>query len=90
MSDLASNAPRNSRRRESRPERISLGDEELVRNDIIAKDHGTSERTVNRGDAKGAPYTYIGNVKYRPLKAYRQFLASGIKQIKPPRRRGHS
>jgi hypothetical protein len=65
-------------RRQMRPERIDIGTDELVRNDLIAREQGVSERAVNRGDAKGAPLTYIAGVKYRPIKAYRQFLAAQI------------
>jgi hypothetical protein len=76
--------------RSERPERIPLADgEEAVRNDLVAKEHGTSERTVNRDDAKGAPYLYFGGVKYRPIKEYRAFLAGRIQRRgqAPQRRR---
>jgi hypothetical protein len=77
-----------SRRREARPERIDIGDDLLVRNDIIAKEQGVSERTINRGDANGAPYTYSGGVKYRPLQQYRQYLTKQIVvRGQPPARR---
>jgi hypothetical protein len=67
--------------RSERPERIPLADgEEAVRNDLVAKEQGTSVRTVNRDDAKGAPYLYFGGVKYRPINAYRQFLAGRIQR----------
>jgi hypothetical protein len=64
-----------------RPERIPLADgEEAVRNDIIAQEQGTSERTMNRQDRDGAPYLYFGNVKYRPINEYRAFLAARIQR----------
>jgi len=72
-----------SRCRSARPERIDIGDDELVRNDIIARDERRSERGLNRGDADGAPYTYVGAVKYRPIKRYQKFLASRIRQAQP-------
>lgn len=77
------------RRRSKRPERIDLGDDEAVRNDILAKEEGTSERTLNRGDKDGAPYLFIGGVKYRPYREYKQYLASRIqrKNRTPARRR---
>ena len=56
------------RGRLARPDRINIGEDELMRNDLIAKEQGTSERTVNRGDAHGAPFTYVGGSKYRPIK----------------------
>jgi hypothetical protein len=68
------------RRRAQRPERIDLGDDEAVRNDLIAEEEGTSERTVNRADKHGAPFLYIGGVKYRPYKAYKKFLAGRIQR----------
>jgi hypothetical protein len=73
--------------RSSRPERINLDGDEAVRNDLIAKEQGTSERTVNRGDADGAPFIYFGGVKYKPLKAYREYLSARIqRRNQPPRR----
>jgi hypothetical protein len=80
MDDNSSNIimARDSRCRVTRPERIDVGSDVLLRNDLIAKKCGTSERSVNRGDAEGAPYAYIGGVKYRPEKAYQEFLASRI------------
>jgi hypothetical protein len=76
------------RARSAHPERITLNDDELVRNDLIAAELGTSERSVNRGDADGAPFVLVGGIKYRPIRAYRQYLAARIKQKnQPPRRR---
>jgi len=78
-------APRLGRpRRADRPERIEIGDDTLVRNDLIAGMMGTSERDVNRGDAHGAPYTYVGGCKYRPLKAYHQYLSARIQRRNQP------
>jgi hypothetical protein len=64
----------------SRPERIPLGDDVLVRNDIIASTFGSSERALNRGDAAGAPFVYVGGVKYRPERGYQDFLTSQIQR----------
>jgi hypothetical protein len=76
------------RRRDRRPERINIGDDEFVRNDIIANEQGVSERTLNRDDRNGAPFALVGGVKYRPIRRYREYLAKRI-QVKnqPPRRR---
>jgi hypothetical protein len=74
--------------RAARPERIDIGDDVLVRDDILAKEKGITTRTLGRGDALGAPFTYIGNVKYRPQRAYHHFMASRIQVRKPPKRRG--
>ncbi len=84
MSDLDTTG--RSNRRASRPERINLGDDEGVRNDIVAAEQGCSERTLNRGDAEGAPYLYVGGVKYRPIKAYRAYLA-GTVQVRNQKRK---
>lgn len=76
------------RRRAKRPERIALGnDDEAVRNDLVALEEGTSERTLNRGDKEGAPFLMIGGCKYRPINEYRRFRASRIQRKNPPRRR---
>lgn len=55
-----------TRCKESRPERIQIGDDTWVRNDIQADDEGRSEASLNKEDRLGAPYSYIGHVKYRP------------------------
>jgi hypothetical protein len=51
-----------------------------VRNDVQANSEGRSERSLNEDDARGAPYTFIGNVKYRPLKRYHKWQTRGIRQ----------
>jgi hypothetical protein len=80
--------------RSKRPERIDIGFDILVRNDLVARELGTSERTVNRGDAQGAPYTFIGGIKYRPERAYREYLAGRIhrknQQSRKRRRLSHT
>jgi hypothetical protein len=81
MSDITTE--KINRRREMRPERISLGDQDAVRNDVLAKEQGVSERTLNREDKDDAPYMYFGGVKYRPERDYRAFLVSRIKHKKP-------
>jgi hypothetical protein len=74
------------RRRKARPERITIGGVEFVRNDVLAREQGTTERTINRADARAAPYTYIGGCKYRPREQYHEFLLTQIKvrNQKPP------
>jgi hypothetical protein len=81
--------PLDPRRREAHPEHITIGGETFERNDIRARRLGMSERSVNRGDARGAPYVFLGGVKYRPVERHDQFILSGIQQRKPerPRRR---
>jgi hypothetical protein len=78
-----------SKRREHRPGRIDIGTDVLVRNDLKAQQLGMSERTLNRGDAHGAPFVLIGNVKYRPDQGYNEFIAARIqrKNTATPRRR---
>jgi hypothetical protein len=73
--------------RASKPERITVGDETFVRNDVLAKEQGASPRTIDRGDAQGAPYTYVAGVKYRPEKRYHAFQLSRIQVRQPPKRR---
>ena len=93
MSDISaiSNRGPGRRLRTTKPERIDIGTDVLVRNDILAGEHGVCERTLDRGDAKGAPYTYIGGSKYRPINAYREFVAAGIvRHGAMPKRRKHN
>jgi hypothetical protein len=89
MDDIAPTQPLDKRRKEARPERIVVGDETFERNDLVAKRFGTSEKTINRGDRKGAPYRFFSGVKYRPLQRYDAFVLNTIEQFKPrpPRRR---
>jgi hypothetical protein len=81
---------RGTRPRAERPERILVAHDTLIRNDIIAAIYGSSERALNRGDAKGAPYTLVAGVKYRPERGYQEFLTSQIQRRggKPARRAG--
>jgi hypothetical protein len=60
-----------------------------VRNDVLAREQRVTERTIDRGDRRGAPYLFVYGVKYRPEKLYGEFIASGIKAHKPvaPKRR---
>jgi hypothetical protein len=71
------------RRREAHPERIVVGDETFIRNDKLAEEYGVSERSINRGDRDGAPFRFIGGVKYRPKRRYDQFILNGIQEQKP-------
>jgi hypothetical protein len=89
MDTTTEGPPLDKRRKEMRPERIVVGDETFERNDLTAKRHGGSERTINRQDAHGAPYRYFNGVKYRPMKRYDAFVLSGIREHKPeaPKRR---
>jgi hypothetical protein len=81
---------RGTRPRVECPERIPLGDDTLIRNDIIAAIYGSSERALNRGDADGAPYLICAGVKYRPERGYQEYLAGRIQRrgAKPKRRAG--
>jgi hypothetical protein len=71
------------RRKENHPDRIVIGGKTLERNDVVAKRFGESERTVNRRDREGAPYLFIGNIKYRPQPDYDDFVLSGIVRRRP-------
>ena len=71
----------------SRPERIDIGDDVLIRNDVIAKTEGTSERTVNRNDPRGAPYVRVFGGKAEsdkspvPDDATKARVASGLREL---------
>ena len=78
--------------RTERPERMMIGGVQMVRNDVVAGDEGNCERTLNRRDKDGAPYIYIGGVKYRPIERYHRFMLGQIQvrnQSPKKRRRGH-
>jgi hypothetical protein len=88
--DNTMRAPKD-RRRDARAERIVVGDETFVRNDILAKKYDVCERTLNRGDLSGAPYRYFGGVKYRPENRYGEWILRSIiehKKQPPNRQRG--
>ena len=54
------------------------------------KELGISERSVNRDDRRGAPFVFIGGVKYRPAKRYAAFIMGRIQvRQRPPHKRAH-
>jgi hypothetical protein len=71
------------RRREAHPERIVVGDEVFIRNDVLAREQGESERSLNRGDKRGAPYRFFGGVKYRPWRLHAEFVMNSVQVHKP-------
>jgi len=75
------------RHRERHPERIEIGGVVLVRNDVQARQLGVSERSIDRGDKDGAPFVFIGRIKYRPQQRYADFILSKIQEGRPRRRR---
>jgi hypothetical protein len=77
------------RRREAHPERIFVGDEVFIRNDVKAKEQGESERSLNRGDKLGAPFRFFGGVKYRPERRYAEFIINSIqvRRLQPQSRK---
>jgi hypothetical protein len=81
--DSTSHKPLDSRRREAHPERITIATETFERNDIRAKKLFMSERSLNRGDRRGAPYVFLGGVKYRPVERHDAFILASIQQRKP-------
>jgi hypothetical protein len=95
LSDLAPNTPeigkpKRPKRafRTERPERLTIGGEEMVRNDVVAREVGSCERTLNRGDWLGAPFIMLGGVKYRPIARYHAFLLERIQvRNQPPKKR---
>jgi hypothetical protein len=80
VTETSTGASAGRRARSAHPERIPLNNDELVRNDLIAAELGISVRTVDRGDENGAPFVHVGGIKYRPIKAYREFLAGRIER----------
>lgn len=79
--------PLDPRRREAHPERITIGGEVFVRNDVLAREQGESERSLNRADRLGAPYRLFGGVKYRPERLHAEFVMRTVKVRKPPDKR---
>jgi hypothetical protein len=78
------------RRREMHPERITVGGEVFIRNDILAREQGESERSLNRGDKDGAPYRFFGGVKYRPQRLHAKFIMKTIQVRKSQSRNKRS
>ena len=92
MDDTTQHAkPLDKRDRRAHPERIAIGDETFERNDIRARRLCMSERSLNRGDAQGAPYVFLGGIKYRPIERHDAFILASIQQRKPqPKARGQA
>jgi hypothetical protein len=80
---MDSEQPLDPRRREAHPERITVGGEDFLRNDVQAKELGCSERSIDRGDKLGAPYLLLAGIKYRPVKRYAEFILGRIQVRKP-------
>jgi hypothetical protein len=76
ITESAAMPRRGGRHRSTRPERITVGGTEYVRNDVLARELDVCERTINRDDIEGAPYRYFGGCKYRPAEQYAAFIAS--------------
>lgn len=72
------------RRRETKPERLTIGGREFLRGDIYAGERGESERTVDR---RGGPYILIGGVKFRPPAENDELILAGMKGNQPPAKR---
>jgi len=68
--------------------RIELpdGDVLIPDSDFRKRAGDVSDRTGRNWDQQGCPFIFIGNLKYRPLKAGLSWLASRIKRRNPPRR----
>jgi hypothetical protein len=89
--DIEGARPLDRRRRESHPERILIGNEVFVREDIMAAELGECMRTLARRDVEGAPHARFGGVKYRPEKRFHQFLLDTIQvRERPSKRRARS
>ena len=86
--DTSHDKPLDPRCREAHPERIIIGGETFARNDIRARDLCMSERSLNRSDRHGAPYVFLGGVKYRPVERHNAHILSTI-QTRGPERSKH-
>ena len=84
MDDTTQVQPLDPRRREAHPERVAIGGETFERNDVRARTLHMSERSLNRGDRLGAPYVFLGGIKYRPVERHDAFILASIQQRKPP------
>ena len=81
----------NNRKRESRPEVITISGKQYVRNDIQARSEGITTRTMDKRDAKGCPRAFFAGVKYRPFPEYPGWIESQINvKDQPPKRRARS
>jgi hypothetical protein len=87
MDDTTQAQPLDPRRREAHPERIAIGDENFERNDVRARNLHMSERSLNRGDRLGAPFIFLGGVKYRPVERHDAFILASIQVRRPSSRR---
>ena len=79
--------PLDPRCREAHPERITVGGEVFIRNDVLAREQGESERSLNRGDKRGAPYRFFGGIKYRPERLHAEFIMRTIEMRQPQPRK---
>jgi hypothetical protein len=87
MDSTPRDQPLDPRCREAHPEHIVIGDETFERNDVRAKKLSMSERSLNRGDARGAPFIFLGGVKYRPVRQHDAFILASIQSRTPQRQR---
>ena len=81
--------PLDPRCREAHPERITVGGEVFIRNDVLARDQGESERSLNRGDKRGDPFIFFGGIKYRPQRLHAEWVMRSV-QIRQPQPRKRS
>src|SRR5262245_61220184 len=89
MDNAATDKPLDKRCREAHPERITAGDIVYERQDLTAARYGETERSVNNRDKDGAPFKKFGNIKYRPLPDYDEFIAEGIRRQQPLQAKRH-
>jgi hypothetical protein len=91
MQNAEADPPKDKRRRDTRPERITVGDSVFVRNDVVAAQLGETVRTLDKRDRSGAPFAYFGGVKYRPMPLFNEHIVStSIRSQRPlqqPKRR---
>ena len=88
--DTSSDKKLDPRCREAHAERITIGGETFARNDIRARDLCVSERSLNRDDRRGAPYVFLGGVKYRPVERHDTWILNSIQARVPEQKRRRS
>jgi hypothetical protein len=82
ITDPAQDRPLDRRARAAHPKTLNIGGEDFDRNDVAAEQLGECERTLNRRDRQGAPFIFLGGIKYRPRQRLADYLLGTIKAKK--------
>jgi hypothetical protein len=62
------------------PDRIEIGDEEFVRDEVFCDEvlAGCTRKTAKRYEAEGLPFLWIAGIKYRPLNEGKRWLTARV------------